>query len=375
MVPLLLLCMLLLLELFSLSGRKGRYAVIFAEGLSATPLFGPASSYKPPAYFINLESNKERYKFMTTHLKEVGFKYVRRVNALSAKTCNLIMLESSCYRRVGFHEIAIVCSHLSALYQAIILDDSEYAKSSPYALILEDDVRFSFDVDFDDLVAQAPKGFGMIQLMMSHSDHIIEQAHMYFDHNELFGIRYRNSTVWSAQAILVNKEKIRPFIMNAVRADKNTGTVGYIIAGSYAFSQPNDIHNPFKPSIASQCIFSDMYIYSMGEPVYILNAPLVNGAGLGLNSSSHSTHVPFHIHGFAEIEVIQRFLTSQTPMANPHTTNGQVLNPNPSSLLPSFAKPFRPYTLSDTPFNWTFLALKTQKTVFPGVKPFKIRDH
>lgn len=360
-------------------------------GLSSEILFGPELNNKPPVYYINLDSNKERQRFMHNHLREAGFKYVKRVSALSPKTCNLIMLESSCYRRVGFHEIAIVCSHLSALYHAIVLDDSNIAKRSHYALILEDDVRFFYDIDFDALIAKAPKGFGMIQLMMSHADHIIEQAHMYFDHDELFGMRYRNSSVWSAQAILVHKPTVKKFIVNAVRVDQLTGDLGYIIAGNYHYSEPNDIHNPYKPSVASQCIFSDMFIYSMGSPTYILNIVLLNGAGLGVNSSGHSSHVPFHIHGFAEIERMHRFLNSNQPQVNRYTTAAtsssaaasattttqqqMLLDPNPSAHLPSFAKPYHTSTFSDHPFNWTALAARTVRPIFPGVKPFKIRDH
>jgi len=40
--------------------------------------------------------------------------------------------------------------------------------TSRYAIIVEDDVKFPFDVDYELLVQSAPEGFGILQLFNSN---------------------------------------------------------------------------------------------------------------------------------------------------------------------------------------------------------------
>lgn len=47
-----------------------------------------------------------------------------------------------------------------------------------YALIIEEDVQFTFDVDYAELIKSAPKGFGVLQL--AHAD----------DYSEVFWLRF-----------------------------------------------------------------------------------------------------------------------------------------------------------------------------------------
>ena len=71
-----------------------------------------------PIYWLNLDSMPDRAISISRHLTEYGFKYHRRITALTPKTCNLLMYECQC-ARVGINDIAILCSHLSALYIAL----------------------------------------------------------------------------------------------------------------------------------------------------------------------------------------------------------------------------------------------------------------
>ena len=64
-------------------------------------------------------------------------------------------------------------------------------------------------------------------------------------------------------------------------------------------------YNKYRPAVFSDCIFADMFLYSMSSPTYILNVPFLNSASLGLNSSSHQAHVKHHIHGFGRVQEIQ----------------------------------------------------------------------
>ena len=63
-------------------------------------------------------------------------------------------------------EIGCTISHLFAIYQAV----HETKSTSKYALIIEDDVHFLFNIDWDALAATAPKDFGILQLFNSNKD-------------------------------------------------------------------------------------------------------------------------------------------------------------------------------------------------------------
>ena len=63
-------------------------------------------------------------------------------------------------------ELGCTSSHLEAMRRAIY---SSTAKSR-YALVIEDDVFFPFDVDWNALAESAPPGFGILQLFNSNGN-------------------------------------------------------------------------------------------------------------------------------------------------------------------------------------------------------------
>ena len=266
----------------------------------------------PPIYWINLDSNVERRRHIENELKLLNVTYHVRVSALTKTTCHIVMLERTC-RLMSLNDIAILCSHLKALYTAVT-DTNSYAINSKYVLILEDDVHFKFNIDFNKLIEMAPP-FGMIQLMTSHSKHFIGIWNTYInsEYRNLFTKREKDSNIWSAQAILVNKEAIKGYILNAITL-MSSGQLGFKIIGTQSL-QKELFLSPFKPSVYSNCQFADTFIYSLGYPTYILNTPLMNGANVGLNSTFHNIHVPFHIRGFAAVQEAQeKMIKGEIPL-------------------------------------------------------------
>ena len=279
-----------------------------------------------PIYWINLDSMKERRENMNRHLTSfMGVSYHKRITALTPETCNLIMVDSNC-NRVSLADIAIVCSHLSALYTALH-DTSEIAQKSKYFVVLEDDVRFQFKVDFNNLIESAPNDFGSLQLMMSHKIQIETAWNHYLgsikdkkgtkQNPDYFIHRPRNSTVWSAQAVMYNKDIIRSFIDKAVTKDK-TGKLGYKLVTSSEYDRTDSAHiNPYNPVIACSCLFADMFVYAMAQPSYISTVPFLNSAVQGVNSSYHQAHVVFHLQGFAKAQQIQEDMKKDTTLLPP----------------------------------------------------------
>lgn len=304
--------MILLLYLLVLAVSSGRSAQS-SDGQSGRP-------FDLPIYWINLDRMTTRSEGMRTHLEAIGAPYHKRIPALTAATCNLLMIESPCMR-VNVLDIAIMCSHLNALYEALH-DPAPFAEQSDYFVVLEDDVRFLWSVDFQALIAQAPKDFGSLQLMLSHRPHINDVWEEYatkdISSSVMFPARYRNASVWSAQAILYRKNAIREFIDAAVVPDRRTGKRGFKMVNSFQYDkllarQPSStseerqevlLINAYRPVIACECLFADMFLYAMARPSFYLALPILNSLPEGMSSTIHQDHVQFHMHGFVYIETL-----------------------------------------------------------------------
>ena len=167
------------------------------------------SENAPHVYWINMEKSVERRLVMTKHLDEVfGVGKHTRFRALTMDEIYVpkdiantwmsynvpwttkeyesvipqrdritptskfwpyrVILSTLFGRRKTnkLKEIGCTISHLFAIYQAV----HETKSSSKYALIIEDDVQFLFNIDWDALAATAPKDFGILQLFNSNKD-------------------------------------------------------------------------------------------------------------------------------------------------------------------------------------------------------------
>ena len=74
-------------------------------------------------------------------------------------------------------ELACLSSHLLAIYAAV--HDSSVNPTSPYALIIEDDVVFELDANFTAIAMNAPPDFGILQLMTSNAHHVEKNWDIY----------------------------------------------------------------------------------------------------------------------------------------------------------------------------------------------------
>ena len=233
---------------------------------------------------------------------------------------------------------------------------------SDYALIIEDDVRFLYNLNFSSLISSAPSHFGILQLSTSNevaieqlwADYMAKSsaAKKAFLSNltadSSFSSSFSNSSnpsdfgkldaiqkqqwlqlilefessqpasslwtqntwtsnnkngkealYWSAQAYLVNKKVVKQFIDDVVTVESD-GTLTFKIVNSF---YPNRCQRTKKfPCVLSNCLFSDTYIYAGGGPTFVSHIPLFSGASIGLQSEVHQDHVAVHVKGFDKIE-------------------------------------------------------------------------
>jgi hypothetical protein len=229
-------------------------------------------------------------------------------------------------------DLAVIISHLTALYAAVFeKDDNQYQPNSQYALILEDDIRQLYHINYSALVASAPKDFGILQLMTSNLDAIrfLWGKYRRSSGRSLWTLNNpghtphlaKNKTLhfWSTQAYLVNKTRVRSFLEDVVVTNKSTGELSFRLINSLAPCK----RSKNNPCVHSRCLYSDTYIYAGAGPTYVSNIPLFTGSAVGMQSAIQHDHA--HLHRFA-FEAIKK-LTKEVKSSNfPYPLPSYLLN-------------------------------------------------
>ena len=139
---------------------------------SANCRWETTSASNPPIYWINLAANTARKQYMESQLAAFRFHKQQRIEAVTpnSTTYKLLKLLKPCKRNTD-RDIAVIMSHLTAIHIAIY-DTTSNGLNSEYALIVEDDVKLLFHLNFTALIASAPRDFGILQLVTSNEEAI-----------------------------------------------------------------------------------------------------------------------------------------------------------------------------------------------------------
>ena len=286
---------------------------------------------RPKVYWISLDvpGSVARRNLMQSQLGTLGLPN-QRIEAIfpSSPKFNITKLVKPCKRNTE-KDLAVILSHLTAIYTAVHDEISTLpgsSLSSEYALITEDDVQFQFDVDYDKLVKSVPdKDFGILQLITSNIEGINRLWNIFSSGDGLWSnntwdtlTKDRKAVLfWSAQAYIINKRIVRPFIEDVVSKWYNETSQSWELSFQIidSFDRNGCKRTKKYPCILANCLFSDSYIYAGGGPTYILNFPLFNGHAVGLNSSLHQEQVEVdggHKDAFAAIQKIIDQMKSNT---------------------------------------------------------------
>lgn len=297
----------------------------------------------PDVYYINMDKSTQRKIDIEKHLTEVGYKFFR-VSGLTpsnlyipdeiettwrtawCKTTTSQILPT--YREVfestnssmkdisaivsGLcgrgknkntpKELGCTTSHLVAIHKAVY----SITTRSRYALIIEDDVSFPFNINFDELVKSAPNDFVILQLFNSNKDSMKETWNNYLKNpNFLFVENKNNLKFWSTCAYLIDRIRMKPLLDAVYYHDSNDGWFHFsIIAGIQGPCAPKEccIDNKFQqkpPCVwASNGYQADSYLYALAK-TYVTTIPMItNGQGVSV-STFHQNHVEmFHKASF-----------------------------------------------------------------------------
>jgi GR25 family glycosyltransferase involved in LPS biosynthesis len=330
------------------------------------------SSTKPDIYYINMDKSRDRRVAMEAHLSEMGLSY-HRIRGLPYQEIYIpddiqktwetrwCMLETEqkipprdsvikdkknplhnmtaimaglCGRKRDVKknkgnvpkELGCTSSHLIAMREAI------YSESrSRYALIIEDDVQFPFDVDWEELARSAPAGFGILQLFNSNQASMEETWLKYLKKNKLWIQRLpmKFMDFWSTCAYLIDRIVMKPLV-DSVIYEKDGWLQLKVIAGINGPCVPDKCcvaSNSSNPAVRNDkfvgkppCVWAprgyqaDSYLYAMTR-TYMLSMPLITN-GRGTNQSTfHQSHVSLiHTEAFKrQRQYINQMLSGKVP--------------------------------------------------------------
>lgn len=212
-----------------------------AHEICDKPFSKRAGALTPDIYYINLDRSTGRKSFMEQQLHFYGLSSsTRRVRAyipnelfipadikapqeckffkgqakLSKDSRHRVFIDGHCGRpKNSKRELTTTASHLRALYTAVHTNPKT-SSSSPYALILEDDLQLVFDIDWAALVATAPTDFVVLQLVTSNER---DMTLLYNDYKRSGGKyiwhqRVDKNDFWCAGGYLVHKDRLRKIV-------------------------------------------------------------------------------------------------------------------------------------------------------------------
>jgi GR25 family glycosyltransferase involved in LPS biosynthesis len=311
-----------------------------------------------PFYFVNLDNDLSRYEHTVQHLQSLNYYNLHRISAWTLKE-----VEERVHAHVtsvpnvmkpNLKELACIASHIHAMFLAVYENNT-----FPYAIIMEDDIRFEMKVDLLEMIKYAPKDFSILQLTTSNSEKAPVLWQEYTDmltnitqkrnirsnsslpHLEKPQRRLRrisavspeekadsqwylrkwDSALWSTQAYLINKEKIKERIHQLLAY--NNATENYHIH----LNQPPS--TPCLTMYNSLCllayrIVADIYLYDMFSPTYMTRVPFITGAGThaGFNETSsiqdENKVKNSHLEHFALISQLIHNVTTTSRSILPH---------------------------------------------------------
>lgn len=208
-------------------------------------------------------------------------------------------------------ELGCTTSHLLAMRQAIY---STTARSR-YALIVEDDVQFPFDIDFEALTRSAPRGFGILQLFNSNEPSMETAFQRYRRDSSYLWIERHPVKFehWSTCAYLIDRVAMKS-VVDAVLKYTDGWLEFKVIAGINSPCVPAECCQQTSSSSSSAstvpgsvavygdfvvkppCVFAprgyqaDSFLYAMTK-TFVLSVPIITN-GLGTNQSTfHQDHV------------------------------------------------------------------------------------
>ena len=208
-------------------------------------------NYIPPIYYVNLDDQTDRKKYVEDHFKYWGIENYTRISGYDGREDDLSDIIKGRYpERMTSGEVGCTTSHLKAIKHWYDTSDSQYA------LIMEDDIDLElvkfWNFSWNEVMANLPYDWDVVQLAIICTGSIHVKLHRRFVND------------FSTACYLINRHHAEKLIKFHVREDKYK------------------LDNGAKPrAVADDLIYNSGVTYAM--PLFLYK--------LEMGSSIHPEHV------------------------------------------------------------------------------------
>jgi GR25 family glycosyltransferase involved in LPS biosynthesis len=230
-------------------------------------------------YWINLDTALDRRVFMENQFRKLHIDN-HRISAITPSTLSSILEDKPPYNcgypdciKNNFKdcpvEYATVCSHLKAILEG-------YKSNDDYFVICEDDIYFTFQINFNFITSNFPKDFDIFQMMIISEGHTEIFYQRFFLSNNLL-IKYMPITP-SAGFYLISRagaKKIIDLYYNPISNKFNLSNCPYL-------------------KLADVLIFQSVHTIVSTFPLCIFN--------IGFKSQIHEHHYEDHKKAYNKIK-------------------------------------------------------------------------
>ncbi len=333
-----------------------------------------SSSFDLPVYYINLDTETERKEFIRQKLKQWGFKDINRVSAWTTNDVRrFVTSEITSVPNLlekNDKEIACIASHLYAMLLAV---EDDY-NSSPYALIIEDDVSLEMDVNWKEMIENAPDDFSILQLTTSNSEAVTKMWKEYVEISQEDGnsqsstfllrgsssaqvrdvrassqwkLRKWDSALWSTQAYVIHKQHIKEKLSKFIKLNDEDHHYHIHLKNP----DPKEFHCSqwMQMCVMPFRLVADIVLYTFLPPSYVSRIPVFNGASAKKTSTDSSLIEVGSADKSERVEFVETSTISNAARVKRHQEEFDRINTaitaikgGFSHLLPSYFKVNKP---------------------------------
>lgn len=229
-------------------------------------------------YWINIDSNKKRFNFMTEQFAKMKLKNYR-ISAHTPAEFDVILKQKrplTCkYPGCTTCELEFAClsSHIKAMREGLKSGD-------PYFVIMEDDVLLPFEIDYDALIADIPKDTEILQMLILFGNTVV-QLYNFHSHSKQ---RYIN---W--QYLLPSTGM---YLISREGAQKLVDLFYDAATGQYDYSQSQ------YQTVADVLLYMTANTYATTHPYAVPE--------ISMGSEIHSEHLANHERAIDDIKKVMK---------------------------------------------------------------------
>ena len=274
----------------------------------------------PKGFLFASECHATPEKFLSLYGKRL--KLIQEKKAINHTS---VLVASHCGKfknNFDFGSLSNTISHLLAIYRAVF----EGNEKVDYAIIMEDDVRFPYEINLSALIQSAPKNFAILQLVTNNPLGVnYLWTNHFWNSSQLWVQRKEFDSYWSSAAFLIKKSIFVGVIDKLVTKlyhniySVRIEAVDRVNCMSRTHCQCSNMTLPKLPCVLSPHGYeADSFIYNiLYGYTYVTTIPLILPLTEAMRSTQHQEQVKKQERAFNFAkDFLEDMISEKDPLVN-----------------------------------------------------------